>query len=63
MHSAGDDEHPGNGLVEGQVLVQQSLDLTRRTLCVDGVEGSKGQGVCVRLMKLPATFNGSIITH
>ena len=32
VHGAGDHDHPGDGLVEGQVLVQQTLHLPRRTL-------------------------------
>ena len=32
MHSTGDNKHPGNGLVEGKILVQKTPDCSRGTL-------------------------------
>jgi len=49
VHSTGHHDHPGYGLVEGEVLVQQTLYLPWRTLQGRGGEGRGGgvpRGVC-----------------
>ena len=44
VHGTGDHDHPGYGLVEGKVLVQESLHLPWRALYEGGrMERAKGK--------------------
>ena len=41
MHGTGDHQHPGNGLVEGKVLIKKTSDGARGTLWMERKEGRR----------------------